>query len=461
MFDVPLNGQLRQFLAAIIVNLMTISFGISCGWPSSIIPQLRSNSSPIGKVPMSEQQISWIGGLLPIGGLLMIPLCGILTERLGLRNFAFLTGLPHIVSWLLIIFAQNYFYIYAARLIIGMAGAMTFFIVPILLSLSANTGVLFAFVAGTFLSYRLFASLCLIFPIVCIATILFIPETPVYLVKQSRQLEAHKSLMFFHDNNRSLVEEELARLQQQVNASNRTSKSFSVGEFFSDRATRKGLIISIGLIAGQQFSGIFAMLSYAETIFQRAGSSVSSQTAPIIIGTIQIFGAYMSTMLMDRVGRRLLTLISCSGTTISHALVATFFYLQKNNYDVNSISWLPVVALSTYIIAYALGMASVPLIIVSEVFRLSVNSYATTLCLILFWAMSFTSIKIFDLTMDFFDADGCFFMLACCCLTAFIFTCCMMPETKGRKREDIVNELAGVDKARCKKDKKHVEEQVR
>lgn len=146
---------------------------------------------------------------------------------------------------------------------------------------------------------------------------------------------------------------------------------------------------------------------------------------------------------MDRAGRRLLTLISCFGMAISHSVVAYFFYLQLNEHDVSSIAWLPLVALSTYVITYCLGIGPVPYVVTAEVFRQDVSSSATTVCYIFYWAISFASIQGFTLAMKFLGVDGCFFMLASFCTISFVLCYCLLIETKGRDRQDIVDELAG------------------
>lgn len=66
--------------------------------------------------------------------------------------------------------------------------------------------------------------------------------------------------MFYRGNNRALVERELIELRCQTNVSDTPSKTVSLREFFGDRATRKALIISMGLIAAQALSGIAAMV---------------------------------------------------------------------------------------------------------------------------------------------------------------------------------------------------------
>lgn len=72
---------------------------------------------------------------------------------------------------------------------------------------------------------------------------------------------------------------------------------------------RKALLIGLGLVALNQFCGIFAMLNYTATIFAEAGTDLTPNMAAIIVGIIQLIGSYFSTILVDRTGRKVYTYI--------------------------------------------------------------------------------------------------------------------------------------------------------
>lgn len=63
-------------------------------------------------------------------------------------------------------------------------------------------------------------------------------------------------------------------------------------------------MIGVGLVALNQFCGCFAMVNYTATIFQEAGSDLTPNMAAIVIGAIQLVGAYFSTVLVERAGRK-------------------------------------------------------------------------------------------------------------------------------------------------------------
>lgn len=64
------------------------------------------------------------------------------------------------------------------------------------------------------------------------------------------------------------------------------------------------MIIGIVLVTLNQFCGCFAMINYTATIFKDSGSNLSPNMSAIVVGTIQLIGAYCSTVLVDRAGRK-------------------------------------------------------------------------------------------------------------------------------------------------------------
>lgn len=58
------------------------------------------------------------------------------------------------------------------------------------------------------------------------------------------------------------------------------------------------------LMLAHEFCGAFTMCSYAGMIFAKSGSTMSPTISAIIVGAIQFLGSYVSTMLVDRLGRK-------------------------------------------------------------------------------------------------------------------------------------------------------------
>lgn len=199
---------------------------------------------------------------------------------------------------------------------------------------------------------------------------------------------------------------------------------------------------------------IFSQISYAETIFRISGSSLSPNTAAIIVGAIQLFGSYLSTSLMERLGRRPLLLISSLGMCICHYILGGFCYTQTLKYDVSNLAWIPVVALSFYMIVYSLGVGPAPYVVSSEVLSRDISSLVLTFGLFFVWVTAFAVIKLFPTIISLVDIHGCFFIFGTMCMAIFVFVLVLIPETKGQPRQLILDRLNGLS---CKLDKnRHV-----
>lgn len=62
------------------------------------------------------------------------------------------------------------------------------------------------------------------------------------------------------------------------------------------------------LMIAHEFCGGFTMCNYAGMIFANSGSTMSPGISSIIVAVIQFLGTYVSTLLIDRVGRKVFTL---------------------------------------------------------------------------------------------------------------------------------------------------------
>jgi len=429
------------------------------GWQSPSAPQLQSSSPPVGTEPMTDDGVSWLTGALCLSGTIMTMLLSVIPDRFSRKRFGYALILPIMIAWLLITFATEHTYIFVSRIVSGITGACSFFLVSnyvseiscdsirgmmsSILVVSVNSGILIAYILGGVMSFRTFPVVVMILIVLYFFTFIFMPESPVYLVRQNRMHEAIRALKWLKAGNSLVAERALSHIQLQAKEMSST-KSAKFSDMFRDKATIKGLIIVLGLYIGQQFCGIFAMISNTETIFMMSGSSLSPNTSAILVATLQLLGSVLAMFLVERAGRRPLLLLSCLGMCICHCVIGTFCYLQTLQYEVSAYFWVPVVTLPTYMIIYALGMGFGPVVIMSEIFSRDVTSLASTITLSVSWGSAFIVTKSFNDLVTLLGTHGCFYFFATCCACNFVFCFVLLPETKGRLREDIVDELNGV-----------------
>ena len=102
--------------------------------------------------------------------------------------------------------------------------------------------------------------------------LLFVPDSPKYLVMKNKKKEAQKALQWFRGSN-AMVD---AELQQIIEACQREKEigSISLKQLLTERIYLQPFILALFGMFGQQFSGVNAILFNAETIFTKAGSTI-------------------------------------------------------------------------------------------------------------------------------------------------------------------------------------------
>lgn len=121
------------------------------------------------------------------------------------------------------------------------------------------------------------------------------------------------------------------------------------------------------------FSGQFAMVNYMSTYLNASGSLFDANTSSIIIAVIQIFGIYASTLLVDRIGRKILFLVSTFGAFISLTLLGVYSYLVDHGHDLTAYSWIPLICFAFFRLIICIGILPIPFVVIPEILPTEVN----------------------------------------------------------------------------------------
>lgn len=96
----------------------------------------------------------------------------------------------------------------------GLVGNLTFILKFFFNERRASTvGILYAYCIGPYVSYVMFNWLCLLIPLIFIATFMFMPETPHFYLSKGEREAASKSLQFLRG---ASVEAELTEIENSV-----------------------------------------------------------------------------------------------------------------------------------------------------------------------------------------------------------------------------------------------------
>ncbi|XP_075232525.1 facilitated trehalose transporter Tret1-like [Lycorma delicatula] len=462
MAATPSAGKISNtnlYIATCACNLAAFSAGNALTWSSPTISKLQK----VGAIQLEQE--SWVGSTIALGASVGPFVAGALVDRIGRKTTLLLTSVMFLASWALIAtsfsFAEiNYPIIYIARVIAGMSAGITYTAAPMYVAEIAEDSVrgalgsvlAFFLCAGFLLEYIVgpntsFMGLILASaaaPIVFAVSFFFMPESPYYLISKNEKAKAMRALQWIRGvSDANYIQKELSEIQSSVSEA-ATQKS-GITELIATKGNIKALYLSCGLVAFQQLSGINVVLFYSEPIFEATGASLDASVCSIAVGAVMVFAAGIAPPLAKCLGMKMLLIISAIGMAICQGVLGLFFFIKKNNPDIDIPGWnlLPLGSMVIYIITYCLGFGPLPWAVMGEMFPANIKAIASAVTASFCWILGFIMTKGFGSVSEMLGTDMAFWIFAGFCLVALAFTVILLPDTRGMSLQEIQDLLNG------------------
>ena len=250
---------------------------------------------------------------------------------------------------------------------------------------------------------------------------LSLPESPRWLVNVSRADEAFAILKKIGNNN--FAENTLASIK----AANTGIIKQGFGAAFK-KAVLPAVLVGIGLAVFQQFCGINVVFNYTPRIFQSIGVAQDNQLLQtVFIGVVNLVFTLLAMLLVDKLGRKPLMLIGSAGLCILYIVVVQMLAAGST-----SVSWFLLSAIGVY----AISLAPVTWVLISEIFPNKVRGVATSIAVLSLWAAYFILVFTFPILFDMLG-DKTFYIYSAICLIGFVFVYFKVKETKGKTLEEM------------------------
>ena len=375
---------------------------------------------------------------------------GRLADLFGRRALLIVTASIFAIGAILCAAAGSPAILIGGRIIVGLAIGLSSGTVPVYISevsppasrgwtvslfqLSITVGILLAYIAGYALAaiegWRWMFGLAIIPAVVFGLGMLFLPESPRWLVKQGKIGDARGVLQKIR--NTPAVEDELSEIERSLEL---TTEQGRLSDLLHP-SLRAALIVGLGLAVFQQVTGINTVIYYAPIIIQTAG--IPSASGAILttagIGLVNVLMTVVSMWLIDRVGRRPLLLTGIAGMVLTLSILGLSFQVSAHN---GALAWVAVVSIMLYVASFAISLGPIFWLLISEIYPLRVRSSAEGLSATFNWGSNLVVSLTFLTLLQTIGTSRTFWLYAVLAVGAWIFSYYLAPETKGRTLEEI------------------------
>lgn len=371
---------------------------------------------------------------------------GQIIDRLGRRGTLMFVSPLFVGGWLMIAYANTVTLLFIGRFLTGFSTGLTSIVCPIYISetvpasqrgimgsgfqLFITIGLMLSYLIG---KYTFWPWLAVYSSLPVIAMLLIVGalhETPTWLALKNRNDEAARAHTFFRQ-----LPPESAPIIVKENDGNccQTFRSFK------NKAILFPSLLCLALFFFQEFSGVNALLFYTVTIFRAAGSTIDDYSATIIVGLIQVIATFLACLFTDRLGRRVLLIVSGLIMALSMLVLSLHHYFSIVNGPsfTQSFGWLPLFSLCSFIAAFAFGYGPLPWLIMSEILPPQIRGFSSSLAQVVNWGGCFIVTEMYKSFADMYGETITYSIFALISFISVLFVSFLLPETKGKTLEEI------------------------
>ncbi|KAM7315621.1 facilitated trehalose transporter Tret1-like [Ixodes scapularis] len=434
-------GRRRLILAVSASAMATLSFSMSVGYSSPALPSIRQ------RMGLSESQSDWFGGLLNFGGMLGSLAGGLSVRSIGGKNTMLFSMGVIITGWICIFAGTVPGVLFTGRLITGVTMGLVSISCPLFVSevspknirgllnslcaMAFSLGILMSYVLGKWLAYDWLAVASIV-PAVLTALILpWLAESPRWLLQVGHREAARLALQSYRGFD---IHGEFKEMKDNVD----NAEEFRLSELKQPSLYWPISIILLVLFL-QQFTGVSVLMFYTQDIFAMAGSILSAADSSIIVGTVPLLSVGVAAVLTDRLGRKILLLLSLTMCAVSLAALGTFYHfkLKGDASFVESLDWLPLSSLCIYFLGFSVGLRPVPPLLMGEMLPLRIKGFASGVLMCFFFACAAVTTLQYHPMLMLFGEDGIFWFYASFAVAGFVLIGAFMRETNGKSLEEI------------------------
>ena len=274
--------------------------------------------------------------------------------------------------------------------------------------------------------------------VVFLLGLLFIPESPRFLVAANRDQAARVVLGRLGQRD---VEDKVKEIQETLSRRHKPRMS----DLYDSTAKKihPVLWVGIGLAAFQQLVGINVVFYYGEVLWRAAGFSESNALLEnVVSGTVNVGSTFVAIALIDKVGRKPLLIFGSVGMAIILGVLSWLFGSSPLDAEgrlamTSSAGLAALIAANAYIFCFGVSWGPVVWVMLGEMFPNQFRGAALSVSGFVQWISNFAITMTFPVLLGSFGLGGAYSLYAVFAAISFWFVLKLVRETKGKTLEDM------------------------
>ncbi|WP_018972636.1 sugar porter family MFS transporter [Rudaea cellulosilytica] len=299
-------------------------------------------------------------------------------------------------------------------------------VLGILLAYLSNYFVAWALGADATNDWRWMFGVMAIPSVVFLCTVLALPESPRWLVRQRRMDDAEKALTRFgHEDPGAEVREIAESMHADIEGHHAS---------LFQRKYLRPLLFAFAIAAFNQLDGINAVIYYTADIFRMAGASkTSALSQSVILGFTNLVLTLVAMAVIDRIGRRALLLAGSVTFVFSHLLAAWVFYSHAHG-------WIVILAMMGVVGSHSYSQGAVVWVYINEILPNAIRASGSAVVCFSLWVICAAVSWMFPVLVG-ISAFAPFLFFGAMMVAQFVFVWIALPETKGVSLEELQRRL--------------------
>lgn len=275
---------------------------------------------------------------------------------------------------------------------------------------------------------------------VFLLALLFIPESPRFLVAKQRREKALAVLTKLYG--RETGEYKLNDINESLAADHHKPRLSDLIDKKTGKL-RRLVWVGIGLATFQQLVGINVVFYYGAVLWQSVGFSENDALfINVVSGAVSIGACILALILVDKIGRKPLLLIGSIGMSVTLALCVVAFASATLDAEGNlslsdSMGTLALAGANLYVIFFNLSWGPIMWVMLGEMFPNQIRGSGLAVAGAFQWGSNFAITMTFPVMLASIGLAGAYGFYTVCAAISILFVLKCVHETKGVELEDM------------------------